>query len=78
MCRKYAQMYPSVYSMVRCNIYQLSFLKHLYEQGIVDIVFSTYPPFVRNAYLVMIVLVIITGVLGELIFSFFTGRNSND
>ena len=65
MRRKYAKLFPDRYSMVRCYVYQLGYLKRLYQAQHWSYMFSAdFDLFVR-IYLIVTGAISIVGVLGE-------------
>ena len=63
--KKMAETLSSVNYMIRCNIYQLRFLKRLYQVHHWSYVFTADYPVVSHIYNIVIVLIGITGLLGE-------------
>ena len=63
--KKYVQTHPHMYSMIGCYIYQLGFLKRLYERSHWSYYFSSHFPLDDRLFMVAAVLVVITGIFGE-------------
>ena len=72
MRRKYVQRFPDRYSMVRCYVYELGFVEHVFKQTYWSYIFSDYFPLHQRIIMLTQTVVAMIGVFGEL--KMYTGR----
>ena len=63
--KKYAETHPDRYSMARCHIYQLGYLKLLYKVYHRSFIFSADYPLSWRIYHIVIIIISITAIFVE-------------